>query len=99
MRECGDNSRREDKHERDPAFASAVTQVAEDRIADGCREENGTQQEAGVFRIQTVGLLEKERTEAAHAAAAEIAHAEAERRRDEKHPERRCGKETLTAGV
>src|SRR5437899_7272155 len=69
--------------------------MAEERIANGPGEKNAAERQTGPGRIESVHLLQKERTKGAHAVAGEVAQAESETGPQEKNPERGRGEHTV----
>ena len=74
-RENPDQCHGDEQHDAGPANPPAVAQMAEERVADDRRQENGAQCHAGLAEVEPTGVLQEKRAETAHAAAGEIAQA------------------------
>ena len=95
MREERDDRCRQDMHQTSPAFPPPIAQMAEERVADDGRQEDTAQRNTRFLYRKPVRVLQKERAEAAHAAAGEIAQTEGQRRRDKQDRRRRSAEHFL----
>src|SRR5688572_29492416 len=78
-----------------PSSDPAVTQPAEERVANRRRHENHRQDASGGARGKAMSILEVERPEAAHGAAGEIAQAETKRGTNKNQPKRGAWEQTV----
>src|SRR5712664_704722 len=69
--------------------------MAEERVANRPGEKNAAERQTGPGRIESVHLLQKERTKRAHAIAGEVAQTESETGPQEKNPERGRGEKSV----